>query len=183
MQPLKTLALALFLITWLGEMQKKPDFEETVKHEFKLTGFVNASISPDPINVYFLFTEYSDYVKVTGFFEVNLTFVASTTMSDKVEPCKNFMRRFGLRMEKLGVEEQLAVAQKELNKRSDEQASLEKKNKQLNEQIKEWEESIAKAKADLEQNGKDQESKKSEIAKQKTVNEEIEKKLKEYEGY
>jgi chromosome segregation ATPase len=86
-------------------------------------------------------------------------------------------------MEKLGVEEQLAVAQKELNKRSDEQASLEKKNKQLNEQIKEWEESIAKAKADLEQNGKDQESKKSEIAKQKTVNEEIEKKLKEYEGY
>lgn len=112
MQPLKTLALALFLIistgafaqkelivtegsattslgertgftitidkkseketlkalkTWLGEMQKKPDFEETVKHEFKLTGFVNASISPDPINVYFLFTEYSDYVKVTGF--------------------------------------------------------------------------------------------------------------------
>lgn len=93
------------------------------------------------------------------------------------------MRRFGLRMEKLGVEEQLAVAQKELNKRSDEQASLEKKNKQLNEQIKEWEESIAKAKSDLEQNGKDQESKKSEIAKQKTVNEEIEKKLKEYEGY
>ena len=228
MQPLKTLALALFLIistgafaqkelivtegsattslgertgftitidkkseketlkalkTWLGEMQKKPDFEETVKHEFKLTGFVNASISPDPINVYFLFTEYSDYVKVTGFFEVNLTFVASTTLSDKVEPCKNFMRRFGLRMEKLGVEEQLAAAQKELNKRNDEQASLEKKNKQLNEQIKEWEESIAKAKSDLEQNGKDQESKKSEIAKQKTVNEEIEKKLKEYEGY
>ncbi|MBK9504091.1 MAG: hypothetical protein IPO03_01665 [Bacteroidetes bacterium] len=95
-------------------MQKKPDFEETVKHEFKLTGFVNASISPDPINVYFLFTEYSDYVKVTGFFEVNLTFVASTTMSDKVEPCKNFMRRFGLRMEKLGVEEQLAGAQKRI---------------------------------------------------------------------
>lgn len=93
------------------------------------------------------------------------------------------MRRFGLRMEKLGVEEQLAAAQKELNKRNDEQASLEKKNKQLNEQIKEWEESIAKAKSDLEQNGKDQESKKSEIAKQKTVNEEIEKKLKEYEGY
>ncbi|MEI2672974.1 MAG: hypothetical protein V9F05_02935 [Chitinophagaceae bacterium] len=83
----------------------------------------------------------------------------------------------------LGVEEQLAAAQKELNKRNDEQASLEKKNKQLNEQIKEWEESIAKAKSDLEQNGKDQESKKSEIAKQKTVNEEIEKKLKEYEGY
>lgn len=93
------------------------------------------------------------------------------------------MRRFGLRMEKLGVEEQLAAAQKELNKRNDEQTSLEKKNKQLNEQIKEWEESIAKAKSDLEQNGKDQESKKSEIAKQKTVNEEIEKKLKEYEGY
>lgn len=93
------------------------------------------------------------------------------------------MRRFGLRMEKLGVEEQLAAAQKELNKRNDEQASLEKKNKQLNEQIKEWEESIAKAKSDLEQNGKDQESKKSEIAKQKAANEEIEKKLKEYEGY
>ncbi|MBK7441888.1 MAG: hypothetical protein IPI65_10225 [Bacteroidetes bacterium] len=171
------------LKTWVGEMQKKADIEESAKHELKVTSFVNAQLSPDPINIYFLFTEYSDYIKVTGFFEMNLTFVSTSTLPDKVEPCKNFMRRFALRIEKMAVQEQLVAAQKELDKRNDEQAALEKKNKQLNELIKESEETIAKAKADLEQNGKDQDGKKSEIAKQKAANEAIEQKLKEYEQY
>ncbi len=171
------------LKTWVGEMQKKVDIEESAKHELKATSFVNASLSPDPINVYFLFTEYSDYIKVTGFFEVNLTFVATSTAPDKVEACKNFMRRFGMRIEKLNIQEELVAAQKELEKRNDEQAALEKKNKQLNDQIKECEETIQKAKTDLEENGNNQDSKKAEIAKQKTANEAIEKKLKEYESY
>lgn len=171
------------LKTWVGEMQKKADIEESAKHELKVTSFVNASLSADPINVYFLFTEYSDYIKVTGFFEVNLTFVSTSTMPEKVEASKNFMRRFGMRMEKIAIEAELVAAQKELEKRNDEQASLEKKNKQLNEQIKECEETIQKAKTDLEENGNSQDSKKAEIAKQKEANEAIEKKLKEYESY
>jgi hypothetical protein len=171
------------LKTWISEQQKKVEVTESAKHELKVTSFVNASLSPDPVNVYFLFTEYSDYIKVTGFFEVNLTFVSSATMPDKVDACKNFMRRFGLRIEKLAVQESLEVAQKELDKRNNEQASLEKKNKQLNDQIKECEETIQKAKSGLEENAKEQDSKKEEIAKQKAANEEIEKKLKEYESY
>lgn len=171
------------LKSWLGEMQKKPNIDETAKHELKLTSFDNASLSPDPVNIYFLFTEYSDYIKVTGFFEMNLVFVSTSTLPDKVEASKNFMRKFGLRIEKMAVEEELVAAQKELDKRNDEQASLEKKNKQLNDQIKECEETIQKAKKDLEDNAKSQDDKKAEIAKQKATNEAIEKKLKEYEKY
>jgi hypothetical protein len=169
--------------TWLGEMQKKAEIEETAKHELKMTSLVNASLSADPINVYFLFTEYSDYIKVTGFFEVNLVFVSSTTMPEKVEASKNFMRRFGMRMEKIAIEAELVTAQKELEKRNNEQAALEKKNNQLNEQIKECEETIKNAKTDLAENSNSQDSKKAEIAKQKAANEAIEKKLKEYESY
>lgn len=169
--------------TWLSEMQKKATIEETAKHELKMTSLVNASLSPDPINVYFLFTEYSDYIKVTGFFEVNLVFVSSTTMPEKVEASKNFMRRFGMRMEKIAIEAELVTAQKELEKRNSEQATLEKKNNQLNEQIKECEETIKNAKTDLAENSNSQDNKKAEIAKQKAANEAIEKKLKEYESY
>jgi len=171
------------LKAWVIEMQKKADIEESAKHELKLTSFVNASLSADPINVYFLFTEYSDYIKVTGFFEINLTFVSTTTLPEKVEASKNFMRRFGMRMEKLAIESELAAAQKELEKRNDEQAALEKKNKQLNDQIKESEETIKKAKSDLAENDNNQDSKKAEIAKQKAANEAIEKRLKDFESY
>ena len=60
---------------------------------------------------------------------------------------------------------------------------MEKKNKQLNDQITEWEESIKKAKSELETNAKNQEAKKEEIASQQKKLSEIQSELKKYESY
>lgn len=171
------------LKTWLGEIQKKVTVDETGKHEYKATNISVPALSDNPSNIYFLFSTKNNEITVTGFFEINGAFVSSTTNPDKVKDCELLMQKFVFRLEKIAIEEKAAVAQKELEKRNSEKTALEKKNKQLNDQIEEWNKSIEKAKADLETNAKDQEAKKEEIAKQQKILDEIQSELKMYESY
>lgn len=168
---------------WVNDIQKKVSIDETGKHEFKATNITAPTLSENPSNIYFLFTSEKDELIVTGFFEVNGAFVSSTTNPDKVKACETLMQKFAYRIEKIAIEEKVSAEQKILEQRNDEQTSLEKKNKQLNDQITEWEDSIKKAKTDLETNAKNQESKKAEIAAQQKKLDEIQTELKKYESY
>ena len=168
---------------WVNDIQKKVAVDETGKHEFKATNITAPTLSENPSNIYFLFTSEKDELIVTGFFEVNGAFVSSTTNPDKVKACETLMQKFAYRIEKITIEEKVNAERKILEQRNDEQTSLEKKNKQLNDQITEWEESIKKAKTDLEANAKNQETKKAEIATQQKKLDEIQTELKKYESY
>ncbi len=168
---------------WVNDIQKKVAVDETGKHEFKATNITAPTLSENPSNIYFLFTSEKDELIVTGFFEVNGAFVSSTTNPDKVKACETLMQKFAYRIEKIAIEEKVNAERKILEQRNDEQTSLEKKNKQLNDQITEWEESIKKAKTDLEANAKNQEAKKAEIATQQKKLDEIQTELKKYESY
>ena len=168
---------------WINDIQKKVEVDETGKHEFKATNITAPTLSENPSNIYFLFTTEKDELIVTGFFEVNGAFVSSTTNPDKVKACETLMQKFVYRIEKIAIQETVTAEQKILEQRNDEQTSLEKKNKQLNDQITEWEESIKKAKSELETNAKNQEAKKEEIASQQKKLSEIQSELKKYESY
>ena len=168
---------------WINDIQKKVEVDETGKHEFKATNITAPTLSENPSNIYFLFTTEKDELIVTGFFEVNGAFVSSTTNPDKVKACETLMQKFVYRLEKIAIQETVTAEQKILEQRNDEQTSLEKKNKQLNDQITEWEESIKKAKSELETNAKNQEAKKEEIASQQKKLSEIQSELKKYESY
>ena len=168
---------------WINDIQKKVEVDETGKHEFKATNITAPTLSENPSNIYFLFTTEKDELIVTGFFEVNGAFVSSTTNPDKVKACETLMQKFVYRLEKIAIQETVTAEQKILEQRNDEQTSLEKKNKQLNDQITEWEESIKKAKSELETNAKNQEAKKEEIASQQKKLNEIQSELKKYESY
>lgn len=169
--------------SWAEDLQKKADVDESGKHELRISGFTGGHFSEQPVNVYVLFEEGKEDIRMTGFFEWNGTFISSATAPEKTEHCKQLMTRFAYRIEKIKIEEQLAAAGKDLEKRQSEQQSLEKKQKQLNDQITECEQTITKAKSDLEVNATDQKNKKEEIGKQEATVKEIEKKLKEYEEW
>jgi len=171
------------LRNWIGEKQKKPTFEETGKHELMVVDIMIPQFGTTPADLYFLFEDGKGSVNVTGFFVVGDAFVSAATNPEKYKECLVFMRNFGMRTEKLKVMETLEAADKELGKKQNEQETLVKKNEQLNNQIEECNETIEKANADLQQNAKDQEAKKTEIATQQKVVDGVQTELKKYEGY
>lgn len=171
------------LKTWVSDMQKKVSIDETGKHELKVTSISIPELSENPVNIYFLMESSKNDITVTGFFEVNGAFVSSTTNPDKVKACQTIMQKFGKRIEKIAIEEKVAAAQKIVKEKNDDQTSLEKKNKQLNDQISNWNESIEKAKRELEDNEKSQQEKKNEIAEEQKKLDAIQAELKKYEKY
>jgi hypothetical protein len=168
--------------SWAGDQQKKPEIKETGKHELMINQFSGAGFSEAPANLYLLFSEGDAGLTVTGFFEKGGVFVSSATDAATVPQCKQVMTKYAWRIEKIKIETELAGAQKELEKRNDEQAALEKKQKQLNEDIADCEETIKNAKAGLEQNATEQKNKREEIGKQDAKVKEVENKLKDYDG-
>lgn len=168
------------LRNWIDEKQKKPQFEETGKHELMINNLVLTQMSANPIIAYFLFEESKTGVKVTGFFNADGVFLSAATNPGKYQEAAAFMRKFGLQTEKLKIAESLDVAQKDLEKKQSDQKELEKKKEQLNSSIEDCNSSIEKAKSDLEQNAKDQEAKKNEITTQENTIDMIGSELKKY---
>lgn len=171
------------LRTWASDQQKKPDIDETGKHELKINGFSGGDFSAAPANIYFLMEETKESLIVTGYFESGGVFISSTTNAAQVETCRKMMTRFAYRVEKTKIETELSAAKKALEDSNEEQQSLEKKQNQLNGQISDCEETIKKAKSELEQNSTDQKNNKEEIGKQQTTVSEIEKQLAPYQDY
>lgn len=168
------------LRNWIDEKQKKPGFEETGKHELMVSNLILPQISAAPVTAYFLFEETKSGISITGFFNADGIFLSSATNPAKYQEAAAFMRKFGLQTEKLKIAASLAVAEKDLEKKQADQKELEKENTQLNNDIEEYNSAIAKAKAGLEQNAKNQEAKKNEIAAQQKNVEIIQNELKKY---
>lgn len=168
------------LRNWIDERQKKPQFEETGKHELMINNLSMPQMSAAPVIAYFLFEESKSGVKVTGFFNADGVFLSAATNPGKYQEAAAFMRKFGLQTEKLKIEESLDVAQKDLEKKQSDQKELEKKKDQLNSSIEDCKSSIEKAKSDLEQNAKEQEAKKNEITTQQNTIDMIGSELKKY---
>ncbi len=168
------------LRSWIDTKQKKPQFEETGKHEFMINNLVLPQMSAAPVTAYFLFEESKTGVKVSGFFNADGIFLSAATNPGKYQEAAAFMRKFGLHTEKLKIAESLAVAQKDLEKKQADQKDLEKEKEQLNNSIEECNAAIEKAKAGLDQNAKNQEAKKNEIATQQNTIDMIGTELKKY---
>jgi len=162
---------------------KKIELQEITKTEYLINDVIVSTISDVPIDIYLLFEEGKKETVVTGFFDMGDQFVSSATQPVKYKDAENFMRRFAWRIEKIKIEETLNGAEKQLMKRQDEQKDLEKKNASLNDNIKECNETIENAKSDLQQNAKDQEAKKKEIADQQKSVDDIKTELRKYENY
>jgi hypothetical protein len=174
--------VAKALKEWLGEKQKKPAIEETGKHEIMVDDIVLTPFGEVPVDLYFLFEESNDKVLLTGFFNVNGAFVSATANPGNYKDAMEFMKKIALRTEKIKIAEQLADAEKELEKKQNEKKDLEKKEEQLNQTISDCEATIQKSKGDLQQNATDQETKASEITSQQSTVDKIESELKKYEG-
>lgn len=162
---------------------KKIKLVEVSKTEYKVEDIVVNTLSANPVDIYLLFEEGKNETMVTGFFDVDGQFISSVIQPVKYKDAENFMRRFAWRIEKVKIEGTLSEAEKTLSKRQDEQKELEKNNTSLNEDIKDCNATIEKAKADLLQNAKDQEAKKKEIADQQKAVDDVKAELKKYEGY
>ncbi|MBC8047566.1 MAG: hypothetical protein H7Y00_12275 [Fimbriimonadaceae bacterium] len=140
-------------------------------------------ISDQPIDIYLLFEEDKQGTVVTGFFDTGDQFISSTTPTAKYEEAENFMRRFAWRIEKIKIEDKLSDAEKQLNKKQDEQKDLERKNQSLNDDIKDCDAAIEKAKTALDQNAKEQETKKKEIEEQNKSVGDVKSELDQYKDY
>jgi len=106
-------------------------------------------------------------------FAINLggAFCNSSDHKEQYKVAKEILENFAVKVQKDAIGVQLAAAQKILDKMTDQQKDLEKKNANLNDDIKNWNEKIKKAQDDLKTNGDDQVKKKAEIETQtKAVN-------------
>ena len=83
---------------------------------------------------------------------------------------EKIVKDFAIEQSKNGIAEKRKAAEKLLNDQKDDQADLEKKNKELHEDIDEYNEKIKKAEGDIKTNEEEQTKKKAEIdAQQKVV--------------
>jgi hypothetical protein len=106
-------------------------------------------------------------------FAINLggAFCNSSDHKEQFKVAQEILTNFAVKIQKDAIASQLAAAQKILDKMTDQQKDLEKKNANLNDDIKNWNEKIKKAQDDLKVNGEDQVKKKAEIETQtKAVN-------------
>jgi hypothetical protein len=105
-------------------------------------------------------------------FDLGGVWISSKEQADKYKVAEKLVFEFALKLTKEAVAEKRKAALKSLENLKGDQTSLEKKNKQLNEDIVDYQNKIKKAEADINTNNNDQAKKKAEIdAQQKIVDE------------
>ncbi|MBC8172771.1 MAG: hypothetical protein H7X71_02595 [Chitinophagales bacterium] len=162
---------------------KKVSLDEVTKTEYIVNDVIVTSISEQPIDIYLLFEETNSGTVITGFFDTGDMFISSATQPQKYSEAENFMRRFAWRVEKIKIQERLNITQKLLDRKQDEKQDLERRKQTLEEDIVDCTKTIENAKNDIQQNEKDQEGKKTEIADQQKSLNDINDELKAYENY
>lgn len=93
----------------------------------------------------------------------------SSDNKEQYNIAKDIVENFAIKMQKDAIAEQLAAATKILEKFTDQQKDLEKKNANLKDDIKEYQEKIKKAEDEVKTNESDQSKKKTEIEGQTKV--------------
>lgn len=94
---------------------------------------------------------------------------------------KNLLKELAVKASKEEVEEEVKAQEKLLDKQLDQQKDLEKKNKNLHQDIENYKKKISEAENDIKTNESDQTKKKEEIEKQKEVVKQVKEKMSKIE--
>jgi len=85
----------------LKEVTKKPEIEKVNKNEFKVNDIKIDGVSDQPVDVYILLDEQKDGILVTGFFDLGTGYLSSSNYPENSFGGVNFMKKIGLRTEKI----------------------------------------------------------------------------------
>ena len=108
-------------------------------------------------------------VTLTAAFDLGGAYLSSSEHKDKFEYVKKVMHDFAVKITKEELDDQIKAAGKVLSNLQDKQSDFEKDNKDLANDITNYNQKIKKANEQIEQNKKDIETKKGEVAAQQKV--------------
>ncbi len=108
-------------------------------------------------------------VTLTAAFDLGGAYLSSSEHREKFEYVKKVMHDFAVKITKEAIDDEIKDASKVLSNIQSKQASLEKDNKGLADDITNYNQKIKKANEQIEQNKKDIETKKSEVTAQQKV--------------
>ncbi len=126
-----------------------------------------------PANVYFKIEEGKGMATSYLFVDDGTKFITSENAPDVAERIMKNLTNVGYDVTRAVISNELKDEENNLKDRNKEQEKLEKKNKELHEDIEKYKEKIAEAEKNIEKNLQDQEDKKMEIEKQNRVVEEV----------
>jgi chromosome segregation ATPase len=108
-------------------------------------------------------------VTLTAAFDLGGAYLSSSEHREKFEYVKKVMHDFAVKITKEAIDDEIKDASKVLSNIQSKQASLEKDNKGLADDITNYNQKIKKANEQIEQNKKDIETKKGEVSAQQKV--------------
>ncbi|MEZ4906340.1 MAG: hypothetical protein R2771_01550 [Saprospiraceae bacterium] len=153
---------------WKDYMDKygKTKYNKKVKEYSTLGVRINEIKSGDPIDVYAVFDEFADGVKMDFCFDLGNGFVSKKTFPMEYDGAVNFVADFVLAIEKFKVEERLKDEEKALDKLNGKLKDAVKDNQKLHDKITDYEEKITQAEEDIKNNELEQEDLQSQIEAQ-----------------
>lgn len=122
-----------------------------------------------------------DEVDLIVAFDLGGAYLNSSDHPDKYKIASKIMHDFAVKLTTNAIDYQLKVQQKALDKLNSQEKDLVKENKNLNDQIVEYQNKIKKNQDAIEKNKNDQAEKQKEIAQQQQVVDDIAKKAKAVE--
>lgn len=108
-------------------------------------------------------------VKLSAAYDLGGAYLSSSEHADKFNFLKKMMRDFAVKISQEAADDEIKATTKVLAGLQSKQTSLEKDNKELNEDIVNYNQKIEKAKSQITQNTKDIETKKTEVTAQQKV--------------
>ncbi|MCU0433668.1 MAG: hypothetical protein MUC87_09470 [Bacteroidia bacterium] len=149
---------------WKSKMKGYDAKVSSKKEIFADNALIKEMGGNDPMDVYARVEKVSDTESkfIVGF-DLGGAWLNSKDHADKYKIAEKIVRDFALKMTKDAVADIRKAAQKKLDNVKDQQADLEKKNKELKGDIETYKEKIKKAEEDIKTNESDQAKKKTEI--------------------
>ncbi|MCA6362298.1 MAG: hypothetical protein IM638_04630 [Bacteroidetes bacterium] len=158
---------------WKSKMKGYDAKVSSKKEIFADNALIKEMGGNDPMDIYARVEKVSDTEsKLIVGFDLGGAWLNSKEHSDKYKVAEKIVRDFALQMTKEAVAGIRKAAQKKVDNLKDQQADLEKKNKDLKNDIETYKEKIKKAEDDIKTNESDQAKKKAEVdAAQKALDE------------
>ena len=153
---------------WKDYLDKygKTKYNSKAKEYYTLNVRVNDIKSGDPIDIYAVFDEFADGVRMDFSFDLGNGFVSKKSFPREYEGAQMFVESFVLSVEKFKVEERLKEEEKALEKLNNKLKDAVKDNKKLNDKIVDYEEKIREAENDINTNELEQEDLQKQIEMQ-----------------
>ncbi len=163
---------------WEDYMKKNGKAKKNRKSkEYETLDATINMISSTPLNVYFLAEQGADMASSYIFFDNGSNFITSNSDNDAADGIYEFLTPFVYGVEKLVIEEELEMEERGLKDLNRDLEKLGKDNEEFHKDIEKWKEKIREAEMEIEKNLQAQDAKGTEIENQKSLIEEVKKKL------